>query len=201
MSSQSDNQSDIQSDDQAINIALFDMDGTLADYHDSMVRELARLSCPTEPVIDLDQNSPPDYLRARMDLIKARPGWWYGLEPLKSGFDILRVAENVGFDIHILTKAPRNHSLAWKEKVEWCSRHLGPDTNVHITQDKGMVYGTVLVDDTPDFMLRWLRWRPRGLGIMPVASYNAAFSHPSVIRYDGTNLDEVEEALQRVKRR
>ena len=40
-------------------------------------------------------------------------------------------------------------------------------------------------------MSLWLSNRPRGLGIMPVNDYNKYFEHPQVIKWDGTNLDEV----------
>jgi len=33
----------------------------------------------------------------------------------------------------------------------------------------------------------WLKWRPRGLVIMPARSYNGGYSHPNVIRYEGDN--------------
>jgi hypothetical protein len=63
---------------------------------------------------------------------------------------------------------------------------------------KGRVYGRVLYDDYPDYMLKWLKNRPRGLGIMPVTQANKNFTHPQVVRYDGTNHKVVERALQAV---
>jgi hypothetical protein len=36
---------------------------------------------------------------------------------------------------------------------------------------------------------------------MPARSYNEGFTHPNVIRWDGTNLDEVERALSVVLKR
>tara|TARA_Y100000310_G_C20512920_1_gene729762 strand:+ start:436 stop:588 length:153 start_codon:yes stop_codon:yes gene_type:complete len=47
-----------------------------------------------------------------------------------------------------------------------------------ITEDKGIVYGKVLVDDYPCYIKRWLENRPRGLVIMPAHSYNRDFEHP-----------------------
>lgn len=61
--------------------------------------------------------------------------------------------------------------------------------------DKGLFYGTVLVDDYPEYMKRWLAWRPRGLGIVPTHPHNADFSHPNVVIYDGSDL-----AFQRVRK-
>jgi hypothetical protein len=47
----------------------------------------------------------------------------------------------------ILTQGPRRNANAWTGKKLWIDRNLGPDTDVTITRDKGLVYGKVLVDD------------------------------------------------------
>ena len=75
------------------------------------------------------------------------------------------------------------------------------DQRITITQDKGLVYGKVLVDDYPVYVVRWLEWRPRGLVIMPANPSNVRFTHPNVIRYDSTNIDEVKAAIKAAKRR
>lgn len=56
-------------------------------------------------------------------------------------------------------------------------------------------YGAVLVDDWPEYIRRWLENRPRGLVIMPAHEHNAGFNHPNVVRYDGTNKDEVKARM------
>jgi hypothetical protein len=77
---------------------------------------------------------------------------------------------------------------------------LGPDVDITITRDKGLVYGLVLVDDWPKYILRWLKWRPRGLVIMPASTSNEKFKHPQVIRYDGSreSFDQVDTAMRKV---
>ncbi len=179
-------------------IALFDMDGTLADYSGEMLRGLQKLASPGEPppVLAWDDANSPAWLEARMRLIKSQVGWWRNLPPLVLGFDVLGVARTIGFDVHVLTKGPRTTPSAWSEKLEWCQIHLGDTTQVTITLDKSLTYGRVLVDDYPAYMDAWLRHRPRGVGIMPAASYNAGYAHPQVIRYDGTNLSVVAKAMQ-----
>jgi hypothetical protein len=67
---------------------------------------------------------------------------------------------------------------------------------VTITHDKGIVYGAVLVDDWPEYVTSWLEHRPRGLVIMPAHNHNVGFAHSQVVRYDGTNLDEVRTRMQ-----
>src|SRR5581483_6811567 len=56
--------------------------------------------------------------------------------------------------------------------------------------------GVALYDDYPPYVEAWLRHRPRGLVVMPAHEHNRDFRHPNVVRYDGTNLAEVERAMR-----
>ena len=133
-------------------------------------------------------------------LIKSLPGWWRNLPTIEMGMQIFNLARTLGFTNHILTKGPRHHANAWQEKVEWCRRYLG-DVQVHITSNKGLVYGKFLYDDFPEYCELWLAHRPRGLVIMPDTEYNQNFHHPQVLRWTGKNLDEVLHALKVCLRR
>jgi hypothetical protein len=117
------------------------------------------------------------------------------------GMGVLNICRRLGFEIHALTKGPKRHSRAWREKVEWCQEHIAEDVDIHITSDKGLVYGKLLYDDYQDYMDRWLAHRPRGLGIMPRTATNGDYRHPNVVMYDGTNLAEVEDAMIACKSR
>lgn len=165
-------------------IALVDMDGTLCDYAGAMERDLARLRHPDEP--DSDENAP--HLVARRVMIRRQPGWWLGLERHEDGFRILEVLKDYGFTINILTKGPWDTSAAWAEKMEWCRTHIGRDVKVTVTEDKGLVYGKVLVDDWPPYIERWLEWQPGGMVVMPDRPWNQGFTHPNVFRYSSTGL-------------
>jgi hypothetical protein len=184
------------------NIGLFDLDGSLADYDKAILQGLAALQSPGEAALeDVRDGHDVPHWKARMDVIMRQPNFWFNLEPLPKGFQVLNLAREIGFEIHVLTQGPKTKPWAWKEKVEWCQKYLGPDIDIHITRNKGMVYGKFLYDDFPEYMLRWLEHRPRGLGIMPVKKSNQDFRHPQVIRWDGTNLDEVVERLRACYRR
>lgn len=178
-------------------VFLFDLDGSLADYEGAVLAGLERLRGPGEPALTeftrafWDQS----HLRNRIDLITSRPGWWAGLKPLEPGMAVYRKAKEMGFDCQVLTKGPRSQPRAWSEKVEWCQRHLGPDVDVHVVSDKGLVYGVALYDDFPAYIEAWLRHRPRGLVVMPLSAGNKDHRHPNVIAYDGGNLAEVERAM------
>ncbi|MEO6434459.1 MAG: hypothetical protein ABIP55_01695 [Tepidisphaeraceae bacterium] len=181
------------------NVCLFDMDGTLADFEGHMMRDMKALRQPGEALPDVHGRDPhPAYIESRQHLIKSQSGWWRNLPKLQRGFDVLAVAREIGFKIHILTKGPRRTPVAWAEKLQWCQEHIAGDVDITITFDKGFVYGKVLVDDYPEYILRWLQWRPRGLVIMPVHDHNRSFSHPNVVSYDATaeSLSVVRQRMQ-----
>lgn len=179
------------------NVALFDMDGTLCDYEKAIIRDYNLLKGPNDPDYNFDLIEKTPYLKERVRIIRRQPNWWLNLEKFKLGFDILDLARELNFKINILTKGPRSAATAWSEKVQWIEKNISNrnDLNITISEDKGIVYGKVLVDDFPEYILRWLEHRKRGLVIMPASNENKNFEHPNVIRYDGTNLEQVKQAL------
>jgi len=100
-----------------------------------------------------------------------------------------------------LTQGPRKNPYAWSGKKKWIDRNLGEDQDVTMTRDKGLIYGKILVDDFTGYVERWLGWRKRGLVIMPASKENEGYSHEQVIRYNGENLEEVREAMEKAKLR
>jgi hypothetical protein len=188
-------------------IALFDLDGTLVDFDGAMRRDLNSMASPTEKLLGPEDDiwdEKVSWLEARKNFIKNRPGWWRMLPRFQLGWDVLNQARKTGFDITILTKGPYLTTTAWTEKVDWCRGNL-PYTKVTITEDKSTAYGRVLVDDWPKYIGPWLIKRPRGLVIMPAHPWNMpeemkAFPKEyfdRIVRYDGTNIDQVKEALQK----
>ena len=171
-------------------IALVDMDGTLADYAKAMARDLKKLAAPGDEVPEDFAEDVPAYIKERQRLITKQPEWWYNLPVMPLGIEILNMLRSLQFEIHILTKGPHSKPQAWAQKAQWCLQHV-PDAMITITEDKGLVYGKVLVDDYPAYVERWLEWRPRGFVIMPAHHYNEGFEHPNVIRYTGAEKDEV----------
>jgi 5'-nucleotidase len=177
-------------------VALFDMDGTLVDFDGAMWSDLNQMRAPAEPdhTPTPDDENDPAWLKFRKDMIKRQPNWWVNLPRYAPGFEVYWAARDIGFGISILTKGPYNNSDAWRQKHEWCKKHVPGDTII-MSQDKSLVYGRVLVDDWPPYIEPWLKWRQRGLVIMPAHRWNEGYSHPQVIRYDGTNMVAVREAL------
>lgn len=183
-------------------IALFDMDNTLFDYEGKLLDDMQKLQNPDEPKINHVHEDKSPWMKARRNLIRSVPGWWRKLPKLQLGWDIYQVAENIGFECHILTKGPHKFPHAWTEKVDCIRDHFGTKINIDIVgKDKAGRYGRVLVDDYPGYVLGWLRYRPRGLVVMPAHSYNKDVSHPNIIRYDGNNIEEVESVLRAARKR
>ncbi len=183
-------------------IGLFDLDGTLADHDKAIIRDLESIRSPEEPqTLPRYDDDAPECYKNRKYLIRSQPGWWFRLEPLALGFDVLAVSQQIGFKTHVLTKGPWTSENAWTEKYQWVKKYIGPDTDISVTTDKGISYGSFLVDDYPEYALRWLKWRPRGWVIMPVNCRNTEFTHPQVIKYDGTNIEEVRDCLEEIMAR
>ena len=178
-------------------IALVDLDGTLCDCAGAIAKALAEMRGPEEDPRVEDSADPPAHIIARRRMIMSAPGFWRDLNPLPLGFEILDVLAEVGFQPHVLTKGPANQSLGWMEKFDWCRRYV-PKLPVIMAEEKGLVFGRVLVDDWPAYIARWLCWQPRGLVIVPAQSWNAdveAGFPANAVRYDGTNLDAVRRRL------
>jgi 5'(3')-deoxyribonucleotidase len=182
-------------------VALFDMDGTLADHNGELQRRLGLMRSPQEPEVNLKEFGlvdQPEYVQERTRAIRGNPGFWIGLPILERGFEVLEEAHRLRFQIEILTKGPRHSPIAWMEKLQWCDKHLARFPHqVTITMDKGLVYGKLLVDDYPEYILRWLRWRKRGTVIMPDQPWNREFEHPQVYRYAGDR-PEMAAVLERI---
>lgn len=182
-------------------IALVDLDGTLCDCAGAIAKALAEMRGPGEDPSLEESADPPAHIISRRRTIMSVPGFWRDLEPLPLGFQIIDALEEVGFQPHVLTKGPANQSLGWMEKVDWCRRYV-PKLPIIMAEEKGLVFGKVLVDDWPAYIARWLCWQPDGLVIVPAQSWNVGIETAfpaNAVRYDGTNLDHVRDRLGAVR--
>jgi 5'-nucleotidase len=181
-------------------IALFDLDGTLADFDGGIEEGMQALASPAEleagPLIwfPREQATEPKHIKARRRLIKRQPGFWRELKQLPLGMALFQEALRLKFVIDILTKAPRKNAPAWTEKVEWCEKNLPMENEDHeiginLVTNKGRFYGRMLTDDYPPYIVKWLEHRPRGTVIMPALPWNEGFSHPQVLRVTNTEAD------------
>lgn len=176
---------------------LVDLDGTVADYSKALQRdELAILSPNETPRLEPEAEDEYPYVKLRRRIIKSQPNWWFNLEPIERGLRIVKLMDELGFRITVLTRGPRSNPNAWAEKVSWVKVHMPASSRVCVMDDeKAIVYGRVLMDDWVPYVKPWLRERPRGLVIMPDQPWNQGFEHPQVIRHTGENDDEIRAAL------
>lgn len=183
-------------------VGLFDLDGSLADYHNRMMHHMKELQAPEEPPLPEDLWAAEEkypHLTKRMWYIKSLPGFWRTLPRIEAGFDVYNLSEKIGFTNYILTKGPSNkdHAAAYAEKFLWCHDNI-KNPRMNLSCDKGKQFGRFLYDDFEPYIRAWLEWRPRGIVIMPDTPFNRKFEHPNVVRYDGKNIAQVADVLQRV---
>lgn len=179
-------------------IALFDMDGSLADLSAAMTTKLMEMASPLELSSNMDPRqfitkSPP-WLRARKHAIKRVPGFWEHLEPIQFGLDLYQMFGELGYRRIVLTRGPRRNSQAWAEKVRWCERYV-PDAEITVTLEKGLYHGTVLYDDYPPYIESWLKWHAKGRVIMLDGPINQKFQHPQVLRVTREPLSSQRDAI------
>lgn len=179
-------------------VALVDIDGTLADFRGALDRDVARVLNGRGE----DVKVPACVVQEIEWLIRGQAGWYRNLKPIPFGFDIVRMLQEIGFRIMIMTKSSKESINAWSEKAAWIKEHL-PEADVTVTQDKSLVYGRVLIDDYPNHFLKWMDHRPRGIVVMPKQAWNKGTSmrpnlHPISSREDLEALRPVlEEAFDR----
>lgn len=191
-------------------VALIDLDGTVADFEKALRDKLAELASPHDfkELGSIDEwtigNEPyPDWLGARISLIKKQDGFWENLPPIPTGMGVYNLLGRMGYQRMVLTQGPRSTETAWTEKKRWCSQYL-PTAGVTITQDKSLFYGKVLFDDYPPYIRGWLKYRPRGKVLMLEATHNKGFQHPnlfSIKRYEGpSDGDKAAKQLKQIEK-
>lgn len=167
------------------------MDGVLSRWDESMVPALQSMECPAEKgmydyndIWPLQKNYP--YIEARCNMVMSKQGFWTGLRPYEAGLQLYKyIAER--FDTYILTKALKECSLAWKEKVDWLHKYIGNNIHIMVVTDKKLVKGDLMVDDLPKNAEEWLKTNPNGRVIMPIRPYNKDFLAQNVSLWsDGT---------------
>lgn len=146
--------------------AYVDLDGVLADF-DKAARE---------------RNLPPS-------VAKTVAGIYSDLPLIKDAVTGLAELEQLGFDVWILTKIPRENPWAATEKLQWVRRHLPHPLHdkVIITPDKGCVgcYRDVLIDDHPE----WANACNFPGRVIAFSSWGQAASQAEVIMLDAEELE------------
>lgn len=171
-------------------LALIDLDNTMADYHSAITLGLVSLSAGVERDILVQSETisemAPLWIQERERLVRSAPGFYRNLKPLPLGFFVKEVLSDLGYALHVATKAPRhNTAIACMEKVLWCEEYL-PGIPVTLSGDKSILMADILVDDWPGYIGPWLYSNPRGLVIMPSWHWNENYSDERILRVTNT---------------
>lgn len=128
---------------QAEKIALFDMDGTLANYDEGVRHGLAKISSPTDPPITVHDRAAAPWLVERLNMVRHQRDWWLNLGVLEQNMRVLRAAQEIGFKIHILTKGPPQHAVRLDREIALVSeaRRPGHRRDDHDGQGVVLRYG------------------------------------------------------------
>lgn len=168
------------------NVALIDMDGTVADFdasvHEGMVAMASDADIALYGAVDTWETHPDvGWVKARIDFIKRKAGFWENLPVIQTGMDVVMLLRRLGYQLMVASKAPDLNGAAWTEKFRWCHKHM-PGQKVTLTHDKSLMYGKILFDDWPPYITAWLQHRPRGHVLMMDTPHNQGFKHPHVMR-------------------
>ena len=184
----------------ADNVILFDLDNTLVDWDEQILKDMNSLRSENEPeIISLPKGRLKNYLRKRMDFIMQNIQWWENLKIRQIGMDIWNLAGELEFERVILTQGPRKNPKAWTGKKLWVDKNLGQDTKLIITRDKTLVDGAVLVDDWPLYIIPWLKEHPTRHIILPMHHHNTTFTNKQAIKYTGKNLSDIRNLFNSIK--
>ena len=94
------------------------MDGVLADWVDQYN------SVSDMPLSEFNSLSREDRELIKMDLFDYN--FFYNMQPIQSGLDLLNEKINQGFDVCILSESGRvNHDEVIRAKKDWISLHIG----------------------------------------------------------------------------
>ena len=133
----------------------------------------------------------PPHLWTRIQTIYGRVDWWYNLEPLQVGHEIVETLVDRGYEIHVATSGPSAHPRSWMEKYQWVRDFFPRADAVHVTRDKSVIAGQILVDDWPDYISKWQSYNPGGLVVVPAHHYNKDLTMGrDILRYE-TGMQDV----------
>lgn len=191
-------------------LAAVDLDGTLADFPETLLRVFNQRHGAAFGVLRVDdwtkyriEDQYPPEIAERLDWIMREPGFFASLSPYPEVHAAIR--EILLFaDVEICTMpplAPMPHGRkvtdahAAGDKVGWVTRHL-PEVaaDVTITHKKHRIRADALVDDSAKNIVKWCEAHPKGLGYLVARPWNRHAPLPKNARRG--SLDSVAPTLR-----
>lgn len=132
-------------------VLLIDMDGTLVDWDASFNKEWAGRSIISREQSYYMEECVPENFREEALQLPLKPRFFQHLDPMPGGIQALLDMENEGFRVFICTSPLLNSKYCAQEKLDWISKHLGPEwlKRTILTENKAMIRGDLLIDDKP----------------------------------------------------
>ena len=152
---------------------LLDMDGVLADFDRPLFWAYGPwLNCTPETQVhrfltdhlvgDIGGGSTRSELRARMRADVEAPGWFRELPLIKGAQEAVGILESRRWDVWLCSKPLEASATCASEKFAWVAEHFPSLVGkLILAPNKGMVSGSVLVDDAikPSW-LTYANWAP-----------------------------------------
>lgn len=139
-------------------IILIDMDGLLADFEGTFLKEWRRMF-PSEPHIPLRNRKKfyfrddyPQKFHPKVESVYLDQKFYPKILPVKEGLAAIREMVALGINVFICTAPLSVYKHCVFEKYAWVEEYLGYEftKRLILTRDKTLIRGDVLIDDKPE---------------------------------------------------
>ena len=152
---------------------LVDLDGICANFFMPWLEQYNELFLPKgkdpvkiEDITDLDILKTKNVNGNIYKIIdgKTTPNFFRSLKPLDGAIDAIKKIKKEGHNV-VICSAPSRDPYSWSDKVFWVKEHLGISSGkkIILTGNKKLVFGDVLIDDSPKNTAAWLEAHPNGI--------------------------------------
>ncbi|MBI4225105.1 MAG: 5'-3'-deoxyribonucleotidase [Candidatus Sungbacteria bacterium] len=138
-------------------ILLVDQDGCISDIENGFLSKWKEIY-PDEFYVPVKQRTThmiidqyPLALRQKVKSIYHAPGFFLELKPMAGAVEALREMASLNLDVRICTSPLYHYQNCLVEKYKWVELYFGLEytKKIILTQDKTIVRGNYLIDDSP----------------------------------------------------
>jgi 5'-nucleotidase len=172
---------------------LIDMDGVVANFLEHFCylfnrRYLRNVQPDSITTFDLSK-SIEGATREECNTIFKSPGFFDNLLPVDGAIEALNSLEDKGHEIVFVTSCYTGH----EDKLNWLNRHLDFVPTVVFCNNKYLVKGDILLDDSIDNLEQWANEWVHNHAVCFDAPYNQAWNGKTV-----KNWNEFQELVDRL---
>ena len=146
---------------------LFDVDGTVADFHRGLVRvaneKIGRRFTYEQSLAYRRAEVGLDLTEEENEIVYREvhgPGFADSLDPIEGAVETIKRLYDSGSHSILFVTSPAEDSITWmQDRDRWLQRVFGEDlgSRVIYTDHKYAVDGDVIVEDTPSYGENWLK--------------------------------------------